>query len=76
MLPYISRTVKAFHMQFSAKALYTFRNEILFPFTGSGRNNALFPPIFSKVMKIAHKLAIKQNLDEIIRETSRLNFKY
>ena len=25
MLPYISRTIKAFHMRFSAKALYTFR---------------------------------------------------
>ena len=62
-------------MQFSAKALYTFR-ATSFLVTGSGRNNALFPPICPKVMKIAQKLAIKQNLEDITPGISMLNFKY
>ena len=33
-------------------------NKILFLVTGSGQNNAIFPPICPKLMKIAQKLAL------------------
>ena len=49
--------IKASHMWFFVKALYTFPacfKKIKFC-SGSGRNNALFPPICPKVMKIAQK---------------------